>query len=59
MKKIAKFFIGIKNEMKNVKWPTKKEMMKYSFATLGFIIVFMAFFGLTDLLIAGVKVWLG
>ena len=59
MKKIAKFFIGIKNEMKNVKWPTKKEMVKYSAATLGFIVVFMAFFGLTDLLITGLKVWLG
>lgn len=59
MKKIARFFVGIKNEMKNVKWPTKKEMIKYSLATLTFIIVFALFFGLTDLLITGMKVWLG
>lgn len=59
MKKIARFFIGIKNEMKNVKWPTKKEMLKYSLATLTFVIVFAAFFGLADLLITGMKVWLG
>ena len=57
MKKIARFFIGIKNEMKNVKWPTKKEMIKYSLATLTFILVFALFFGLTDLIISGVKVW--
>lgn len=59
MKKIARFFVGIKNEMKNVKWPTKKEMVKYSLATLIFIILFALFFGLIDLLISGVKVWLG
>lgn len=59
MKKIARFFVGIKSEMKNVKWPTKKEMLKYSLATLIFIVVFALFFGLTDLAISGVKVWLG
>ena len=59
MKKIARFFVGLKNEMKNVKWPTKKEMFKYSLATLTFIVVFASFFGLTDLIISGVKVWLG
>ena len=57
MKKLARFFIGIKNEMKNVKWPSKKEMTKYSLATLVFIIAFACFFGLTDLLISGLKVW--
>ena len=59
MKKLARFFIGIKNEMKNVKWPTRKEMVKYSLATLTFIIIFALFFGLTDLIISSVKVWLG
>lgn len=59
MKKIARFFIGVKNELKNIKWPTKKEMVKYSIATLVFIVTFAVFFGLTDLLISGMKVWLG
>ncbi|HPF82747.1 MAG TPA: preprotein translocase subunit SecE [Bacilli bacterium] len=59
MKKIARFFVSVKNEMKNVKWPTRKEMVKYSLATLTFIIAFALFFGLTDLIISGVKVWLG
>jgi len=59
MKKIAKFFIGIKSEMKNVKWPTRKEMVKYSIATLVFIVAFALFFGVADLMISGLKVWLG
>ena len=54
-KKIVLFFIGLKNEMKKVKWPNKKEMIKYACAALTFIIVFAVFFSLTDLLIAGVK----
>ena len=54
-KKIVLFFIGLKNEMKKVKWPSKKEMIKYSCAALTFIIVFAVFFSFTDLLIAGVK----
>jgi preprotein translocase subunit SecE len=59
MKRLARFFVSIKNEMKNVKWPTRKEMVKYSVATLFFIVTFAVFFGLTDLLISGLKVWLG
>lgn len=54
-KKVVLFFIGIKSEMKKVKWPSKKEMIKYSSAALTFIIVFAAFFSLTDLLISGIK----
>ena len=59
MKRLARFFVSVKNEMKNVKWPTRKEMFKYSVATLFFIVTFAVFFGLTDLLISGLKVWLG
>ena len=29
MKKLARFFIGVKSEMKKVRWPLKKEMIKY------------------------------
>lgn len=59
MKRLARFFVSVRNEMKNVKWPTKKEMVKYSVAALFFIVTFAVFFGLTDLLISGLKVWLG
>jgi preprotein translocase subunit SecE len=50
MKKIAKFFIGIKSEMKNVKWPTRKEMVKYSIATIVFVLFFGVFFYLIEVL---------
>ena len=59
MKRLARFFVSIKSEMKNVKWPTRKEMVKYSISTLLFIITFAVFFGLIDLAISGLKVWLG
>ncbi|MEG2311125.1 MAG: preprotein translocase subunit SecE [Bacilli bacterium] len=56
-KKVVKesFFTGVKKEMKKVRWPIKKEMIKYSIATLIFIIFFALFFTLGDLIIAGVK----
>ena len=44
MKKIIKFFKGVKKEVGRVKWPSKKEMVKYSVATLIFIIFFSLFF---------------
>lgn len=59
MKKLARFFISVKEEMKKVKWPTRKEMIKYSSAALTFIIVFALFFTLTDLAIAGLKMLVG
>ena len=49
------FFTGVRKEMKKLRWPLKKEMVKYSIATLSFIIFFALFFGLADLIIAGVK----
>ena len=59
MKKLARFFFSVKEEMKKVKWPTRKEMIKYSGAALTFIIVFALFFTLTDLAIAGLKMLVG
>lgn len=55
MKKILKFLKGVKNEMTKVRWSTKKELVKYSIATLTVIVVLMAFFTLTDLGIALVR----
>lgn len=51
-KKIVLFFIGLKNEMKKVKWPNKKEMIKYSVATILFILFFALFFYLFDTIVA-------
>lgn len=49
------FLTGVKKEMEKVRWPLKKEMVKYSIATLSFIVFFALFFTLADLIIAGVK----
>lgn len=37
----------VKTELKKVKWPTKKEMVKYSIAVIVFIVIFgLYFYGL-------------
>ena len=54
-KKKEGFFKGIKLELKKVTWPSKKEVLKYSIATLIFCIVVMAFFQLLDLGLSVVK----
>ena len=53
------FFKEVKAEMKKVKWPTKKEMVKYSITTLLFILLFAGFFYLIDVLFALLKGWIG
>lgn len=59
MKKIAKFFINIRKEMKKVRWPNKKEMITYSAATISIMIIFGLFFAGIDLLSAGIKMLIG
>jgi preprotein translocase subunit SecE len=59
MKKLLKFFIGVKKELAKVRWPSKKEMIKYSVATISFIIIFGVFYALTDFILAGIKVITG
>ena len=46
---------GIKAELKKVTWPSKKEILKYSVATLIFCIVLMVFFQVLDLGLSVVK----
>jgi preprotein translocase subunit SecE len=62
MKKIARkivlFFANVKKEMKKVRWLTKKEMVKYSLATLSLMVFFALFFSLSDVVIGIVRVWL-
>ena len=50
-------FQGVKREMGKVRWPLRKEMVKYSLSVFGFIIFFGLFFMLADFIIAAVKVW--
>lgn len=55
MKKIARFLVGVKSEMKKVKWPEKKKMIENSVATLTFILVFGLFFTGIDLILSVIK----
>ena len=50
--KKTSFFKEVKNEMSKVKWPSKKDIFKYSVATILFIIFFALFFYLIDLVMA-------
>ncbi len=53
--KIRSYFKGVNSEMKKTKWPSKKEMLTYSIATLVFIVIFALFFTLNDVIISAVK----
>ena len=55
MKKLFGFFKNTFKEMKNVRWPNKKEMALYSAATFACIILFGLYFTLIDAIIAVVK----
>ena len=55
MKAIARFFVNVKKEMKKVRWPKKKEMIKFSIATIVVICFFMLFFTASDVIITLVK----
>lgn len=55
MKKIRKFLDEVKKELKKVRWPNRKEMVKYSVATICFVIFFAVFFYLIDLAVAFIR----
>lgn len=59
MKKIKDFFISVKKETSKIKWPTKKEMIKYSGATISFMVFFGLFFFVLDVVFAFIKSLLG
>lgn len=48
MKTIARFFASVKKEMTKVRWPKKKEMIKFSVATIAVVVFFMLFFTFSD-----------
>ena len=58
MKRLARFFVSVKKELKKVRWPKKKEMIKFSVATIAVLCFFMLFFtGIDALLGVIVKVF--
>ena len=46
VKKVKKenYFAGVKTEISKVKWPSKQEVIKYTIATVVFIVVLVIFF---------------
>ena len=52
MKAIARFFVSVKKEMKKVRWPKRKEMVKFSVATIVIVVFLMAYFTLSDVVIS-------
>lgn len=58
-KEQSESFIGdVVEELKLVRWPSKKEVMKYSIATILFVVFFALFFELIDVIFALIKGWL-
>ena len=55
MKTLARFLVGVKKEMAKVKWPEKKDLIKYSIETVCVVLVFSAFFGLLDVILSSIK----
>lgn len=52
MKKIVDYFKGVKKEVSRIKWTSKKDLLKYSVASIVFVIFFGVFFYVIDLLVA-------
>ncbi len=57
VKKVKKenYFGGVKKELKQVKWPEMKDVWKYTLATVIFILIFVGFFVLLNLLMSVIK----
>lgn len=50
-----KFLKNVINELKKVKWPDKKYMVKYSVATLAVVVFFGLYFTAINVVVALVK----
>lgn len=55
LKKKENIFKQIKKEMSKVHFPGKKDMIKYSFATISFVIFFGIYFFVIELIMAFIK----
>lgn len=47
----------VRKELKLVKWPTFKEVLKYTISTIVFVMILCAFFLLLNLLMSVIKGW--
>lgn len=55
MSKIGKYFSGVKKEISRVRWTKKKDLVKYSVATICFVLLFGLFFYLIDYIVAWMR----
>lgn len=56
-KRIRNYFKEVKKEVSLVKWPSRKDMVKYSIATIAFVLFFSLFFYIIDLIVVAIKTW--
>ena len=49
------YFVGVRSELSKVKWPSKKEVLKYTMATLLFVLILVGFFLIMSLVMSGIK----
>ncbi len=52
-----KFLKEVKAELDKVKWPSRNDMVKYSIATICFVLFFGVFFYAIEAIMALVKAW--
>lgn len=55
MKKIAKYFSGVKKEISRVRWLSKKNLVKFSIATISFVVFFSLYFYAIDYITAWLR----
>ncbi len=56
-KKKENFIVSVKKELANVSWPTRKNVFKYTVATILFILFISALFLILGLGLSVVKGW--
>lgn len=52
---VKKYFKGVFKETKMVKWTSKKDLVKYSIASIFFVIFFCIYFYVLDVIIAIIR----
>jgi preprotein translocase subunit SecE len=58
MEKLKSFFYGVKKEIERVRWPNRKNMVKYSTAVLTLCVFLGVFFYVVNMIVVLLKeVW--
>ena len=55
MRKIARYFSGVKKEISRVRWLCKKNLVKFSIATISFVVFFSLYFYAIDYITAWLR----